>query len=61
MASAVACAWRRILFNPFSRTTLAEGLAETSLARRAVLVFLLDGFSKLSWEGVFLIIFRILS
>ena len=34
----------------------AEGLAETSLARRAVLIALLDGSGELNWVEVALIV-----
>ena len=61
MASAVACAWRRIRLDPSGKIRSAEGLAEISLARGAVLVFLLDGFSKLGWVGISSIVSRISS
>ena len=59
LASTTACAWCRIRLNPFSRIRLAEGLAKISLAYKAVFIALLDGFGKLSWVGIGLIVFKI--
>ena len=57
LASTAIYTWRRIYLNPFSRIRLVEGLAKILLAYGAVL----NSFSKLSWVGTSLIIFKISS
>ena len=48
LASTAVYAWCQIRLDPFSRIRLAEGLAEISLAYRAVFIALLDGSGELS-------------
>ena len=59
LASITACAWRQIRLDPSGRIRSVEGLAEISLAHRAVFIALLNGFSEFNWVGISLIILKI--
>ena len=58
LASTTVCTWYWICFDPSGRIRLVKGLAEISLACRAVFIALLDGFSELSWVRTSLIILK---
>ena len=62
LASTTACTWYQIHLDPFGRIRLVKGLAEILLAYRVVFNTLLNSSSEvLSYIGITLIIFKILS